>query len=454
MEGIGISQHDQTVKTKSEDKDYYEDRERNPDNLYSDEHDYSVFSPLKSSYMTLSETYDRYSRDRSTTDSKLKSNVKKYDKPVFRLDSFKEEPSYELYSEREKLKTEKSFKKSVSDSDRKPDIRYMPSSDNQSVYRYSVGKYPGFETGRTDLGRTVVNSDKQFNSASLHEKQSIIRREKEPQTFDGKSIDWQDYLVHFEQVSEWKEWNDLEKAKQNVMSLRGPAQKILSTLSKQDLGNYNKIRDSLSSRFNPKERQAAYSCEIESRRQNKDETVSEYGQALRRLGYLAFPNEKQDSEMLEKVLINKFIRGLNSLDLQKHVQFQRARTLDTAISYAIEYEAFINPQNHMRKPVNESENIYPVQAIKDNRKGNSSSHTESVTLDQVARLIDEKLSQFCKTNEQNSIRNFQNMPPRYNNRGRGRFFRNQVSMANRVCYKCNETGHIQYYCPLNKQGKN
>ncbi|VDI34880.1 Hypothetical predicted protein [Mytilus galloprovincialis] len=55
--------------------------------------------------------------------------------------------------------------------------------------------------------------------------------------------------------------------------------------------------------------------------------------------------------MMEKVLINKFIRGLNNLDLQKHVQFQRANTLDTAISYAIEYEAFINPQNNMRKPM-------------------------------------------------------------------------------------------------------
>ena len=59
--------------------------------------------------------------------------------------------------------------------------------------------------------------------------------------------------------------------------------------------------------------------------------------------------------MLEKVLINKFIRGLNNLDLQKHVQFQKAKSLDTAISYAIEYEAFINPQNHMRKPtINET----------------------------------------------------------------------------------------------------
>ncbi|VDI45137.1 Hypothetical predicted protein [Mytilus galloprovincialis] len=256
---------------------------------------------------------------------------------------------------------------------------------------------------------------------TLHEKR-IVRREKEPQSFDGKTIDWQDYLVHFEQVAEWNEWNDLERAKQIVMSLRGPAQKILSTLSKQDLGNYNKIKESLNNRFNPREREAAYVCEFEARRHSKDETVSEYGQALRRLGYLAFPNEKQDSEMMEKVLINKFIRGLNNLDLQKHVQFQRANTLDTAISYAIEYEAFINPQNNMRKPMLTSNEV-PIQAIKDNKKES----TELLTLDQVAKLIDEKLSQLKHVNTETENRNgyYQNRPPRFNNRGRGRYYRNQ-----------------------------
>ncbi|XP_071139789.1 uncharacterized protein [Mytilus edulis] len=401
----GISQHD---KAKIEHSDRFSDKD---EVKYRHEKDFNFSTPLKS-LVTLSETYDDSVRDKSILkhpDYKVdrKFTPKRYQEP-----HFSRRPSYELYDDRDRLNKNQG-------SDYPPNKSYVDkdtfSEDYQSLNRDSTKKYPSYDLNRHEGVKHTSSLDNLPKPVTLHEKR-IVRREKEPQSFDGKTIDWQDYLVHFEQVAEWNEWNDLERAKQIVMSIRGPAQKILSTLSKQDLGNYNKIKESLNNRFNPREKEAAYVCEFEARRHSKDETVSEYGQALRRLGYMAFPNEKQDSEMMEKVLINKFIRGLNNLDLQKHVQFQRANTLDTAISYAIEYEAFINPQNNMRKPMLTSNEV-PIQAIKDNKKES----TELLTLDQVAKLIDEKLSQLkhVKTETENRNGYYQNMPPRFNNRGRG-----------------------------------
>jgi len=454
----GISQH---KKSEDFEESYtYEDKEPKYRQL---------MSPIKSKmaspdYLVLSETFDRSNRESKLTKTpdnryfKQEAEIKPKTKSPYQSQDYYQlyrkkretgishNASYELYSDKENRQYHDWEMK------RKQGTRNMPSTDNQYSSRYSTDRYLGYNTDGIALGRSMhVPVKTSIPVKSLHEKQNIIRREKEPQIFDSKTTDWQDYLVHFEQVAEWNEWNDLEKAK---MSLRGPAQKLLITLSKQDLGNYNKIRESLSHRFNPKEREAAYSCEFESRRQTRDETVSEYGQALRRLGYLAFPNEKQDSEMLEKVLINKFIRGLNNLDLQKHVQFQRARTLDTAISYAIEYEAFINPQNQFRKPrMNDTESVIPVKAIKDNNKGNSSLQTEASILDKVSKLIDEKLNQFSITEGQNNRpfnRNYQRSP-RFYGRGRGRYFKNR-NKSDLACFNCGERGHFQYECPQYQQG--
>lgn len=52
--------------------------------------------------------------------------------------------------------------------------------------------------------------------------------EKEPEKFDGRSIDWQDYIISFEQVADWNGWNERERAQQLIMSLKGNAQKLLS----------------------------------------------------------------------------------------------------------------------------------------------------------------------------------------------------------------------------------
>ena len=38
------------------------------------------------------------------------------------------------------------------------------------------------------------------------------RKVKEPNTFDGKSSEWRDYVVHFECVASWNGWTEFEKA--------------------------------------------------------------------------------------------------------------------------------------------------------------------------------------------------------------------------------------------------
>lgn len=54
-----------------------------------------------------------------------------------------------------------------------------------------------------------------------------IRKEKETDKFDGRSVEWKEFIVHFEQVSSWNRWTYDEQGQQLVMCLRGEAQKLL-----------------------------------------------------------------------------------------------------------------------------------------------------------------------------------------------------------------------------------
>ena len=56
------------------------------------------------------------------------------------------------------------------------------------------------------------------------------RKQKEPDKYDGKKVEWPDYLVHFETIAKWNGWSYGEKGLQLVTCLRGRAQRVLSEI--------------------------------------------------------------------------------------------------------------------------------------------------------------------------------------------------------------------------------
>ena len=65
---------------------------------------------------------------------------------------------------------------------------------------------------------------------SYHLQDSRQRKEKEPE-----KVEWTDYICFFEHVSQWNNWSKNEKAAQLARSLRGPAQRILGDLKRDQL---------------------------------------------------------------------------------------------------------------------------------------------------------------------------------------------------------------------------
>ena len=133
---------------------------------------------------------------------------------------------------------------------------------------------------------TSVNTPRVNSSNHSHP----VRKEKEPDKFDGRSVEWKDFIVHFEQVSSWNKWSYNEQGQQLIMCLRGEAQKLLGDFTVEQRSDYASLKSILTKRFNPQELVIAHRCEFRSRRRKFGASPSDFGYSLRRLGCLAFPD--------------------------------------------------------------------------------------------------------------------------------------------------------------------
>lgn len=106
-----------------------------------------------------------------------------------------------------------------------------------------------------------------FNqNTGFHRPNPVRRGQKEPDTFNGKTTDWVDYIVQFEKIAHWNDWDHYERAQQLIMSLRGIAQRTVGELNPYQLNEYAFIKKMLSQRFNPLERETAHKFEFKNRR--------------------------------------------------------------------------------------------------------------------------------------------------------------------------------------------
>ena len=264
------------------------------------------------------------------------------------------------------------------------------------------------------------------------------RKEKEPDKFDGRNVEWRDYIVHFEKVAMWNNWHDSEKAQQLAMCLRGQAQKLLGQLRPSELNDFEQLKRVLTQRYDPQERSVAYRCEFRSRKRQKNESPSDFAYALRRLVSLAFPEMPYDCREIN--VLEQYLSTLGTSELKEHVIFKNLKSVDEAIAYTVEYEAVKGCQFFPSKPANQQEEGY-VQAIKHNTSMAEQTSYNQSDLNKLIQTLNESVEKWNLTLQKLSRAN--------TNRSRKR----QLDYSNYTCFNCEETGHIARNCP-NKSKQN
>lgn len=273
--------------------------------------------------------------------------------------------------------------------------------------------------------------DKTFDLSQSRTNHNRFRKHKEPDVYNGDNVEWPDYVCHFEQVSLWNEWTDYEKATQLAMCLRGRAQRVLSELTNRELNNYFELKSALTQRFCPAERETAYRCDFRNRRRKSGESVADYGYSLRRLASRAFPAFPLD--MRESLTVEQFVTGLGSQELKRYVQFSHPKSLDRAISLALEFESFEGSQDTLRKPRDPEKLPYrQCNALVSPEGNESSNHISNENLEKsIERIVQKALSKYSNKNPDSQTKR-------------------TTDLSNVKCFTCKQSGHISKNCPQNQ----
>lgn len=112
--------------------------------------------------------------------------------------------------------------------------------------------------------------------------------------------------------------------------------------------------------------------------------------------------------MREGLTVEQFISGLGSQELKRYVQFSHPKSLDRAISLALEFESFEGSQDALRKP-RDTEKLPQRQcsALISPEINDSGNHANNEDLEKsIERIVQKTLSMYVDKKPESQSRRF------------------------------------------------
>ena len=186
----------------------------------------------------------------------------------------------------------------------------------------------------TRIDRTLVTPEL---SGQYSEPKPIVM----PEPYDGvSSLTLEDWLTNFEICSRINGWTESQKCSFLAVKLRGAALHVFTDLPVEDRNQYFSVVQALRNRFDRSSQTELYKVQLRARVRKPGENLSELASAIRRLTNRAYPSVSID--VRDDLAKDQFLEALDSRHTRLQVRRQKPRSLDEALSLAIEEEVLVS----------------------------------------------------------------------------------------------------------------
>lgn len=257
-----------------------------------------------------------------------------------------------------------------------------------------------------------------------------------PHTYDG-SEDLDEYLTHFNIVSEINQWDYETKSLYLASSLVGGARALLNELEHRQKRDFKILVSALSNRFGSENRAEVFRSNLQSKVREKNETIPEFAQSIKKLTRKAYPSASPD--VIELLALDHFIDALPETDIRLRLREVGPRTLSEAERIAVRLEA--------HRVADKSRGRHTVRSV-ESKKGDDK-------LDQLTKQIASLATEVknVKTNNSANYRqggyrqhaNYSDNENRDRNRTHNNFQYNDRNGGNNQYHKAGQSVHQENY---------
>ena len=163
-----------------------------------------------------------------------------------------------------------------------------------------------------------------------------------PEKFDGTSC-IETFIVQFEDISRYNNWNEKDKAAHLKASLTGQARYLLWEAGD---ASYAEIVEKLRRRYGSTDQQEKFRTELRFRKRKPSETLQELAHDVEKLVTLAYPEAgSQTKDVLGR---DGFIDALGNPSFEYKIREREPRTFDDALKMAMKLEALYKAKEAQR----------------------------------------------------------------------------------------------------------